>query len=49
MVEPHHNTENTGQGAGFWEGGNVFRFAFFQFEIPIKHVIDTQEMVGSLA
>lgn len=42
MVEPHQNTGNTGQEAGFWEGDNVFRFTLVQFEIPIKHVGNVQ-------
>lgn len=38
MAEPHRNTGNAGQGAGFLEGDNVFRFALVQFKILIKHV-----------
>ena len=47
MVEPHINTGNTGQGARFWEGDNVFRFALVLFEILLKHVKYVQ-MAGTL-
>lgn len=43
-----HNRENTGQGAGVWEGDNVYGFALVQFEILIKCVQDIQEMGGPL-